>query len=172
LTCFLLLYSFVQVRFFHSFISYGDSFDPNTNIEKQMASIGIRSSKSTDFEYYEKVLGAEHPYTLTSTSNLVFLLHQQQKYALARPLYERALSGFEKMLEPTRSTTMKCCKRYSSLLQKLNKVVMDKRSVINESSPTKKCLMVVEITTYDRYSQLLGFVCMGTTVCRNKVSRW
>lgn len=43
---------------------------------------------------YEKVLGNEHPGTLTSVYCLAYLLQQQQRYHMAKPSYERALVGY------------------------------------------------------------------------------
>ena len=47
---------------------------------------------------YEKVLGAEHPNTATTLSNLALLLQDQGDLAGARPLHERALATREKVL--------------------------------------------------------------------------
>jgi len=49
-------------------------------------------------EGYEKVLGSEHPHTLTSVSNLAILLRDQRKYKNAERMNRRALEGSEKML--------------------------------------------------------------------------
>jgi tetratricopeptide (TPR) repeat protein len=40
----------------------------------------------------EKVLGKEHPDTLTSMNNLARLLYSQGKYDAAEPLYRETLS--------------------------------------------------------------------------------
>jgi len=49
-------------------------------------------------EGYEKVLGSEHPHTLTSVSNLAILLRDQRKYKNAERMNRRALEGSKKML--------------------------------------------------------------------------
>lgn len=44
-------------------------------------------------EGYEKMLGVEHSFTLTSVYNLAYLLHIQQRYHDASVLYLRADVG-------------------------------------------------------------------------------
>ncbi len=46
----------------------------------------------------ERLLGAEHPQTLTSADNLAFLYQAQGGYAEAEPLFRRALAGRERVL--------------------------------------------------------------------------
>ena len=46
----------------------------------------------------EKVLGLEHPHTLTSVSNLVSVLESQGKYKEAEAMQQRALKGGERVL--------------------------------------------------------------------------
>ena len=46
----------------------------------------------------EKVLGAEHAYTLNSVNNLAWALYEQDKFAEAEDLHRRALVGREKVL--------------------------------------------------------------------------
>jgi Tetratricopeptide repeat len=46
----------------------------------------------------EKVLGVEHPITLTSVSNLVLVLQDQGKYEAVEEMLRRALAGREKVL--------------------------------------------------------------------------
>jgi tetratricopeptide (TPR) repeat protein len=46
-------------------------------------------------EGYEKVLGVEHPDTLTSVSQLGTVLERQGKYEEAESMYRRALEGYE-----------------------------------------------------------------------------
>lgn len=46
----------------------------------------------------ERVLGSEHPDTLSSVINLAFLHSRMGEYEKAKPLYERALEGFIKKL--------------------------------------------------------------------------
>ena len=47
----------------------------------------------------EQVLGKEHPYTLTSVSNLALVLHSQGKYEEAEQMNRRALDGREQWLD-------------------------------------------------------------------------
>ena len=53
-----------------------------------------------DLEGSEKVLGPEHPSTLTSISNLGSVLSSQGKYEEAEAMHRRALEGDEKVLGP------------------------------------------------------------------------
>jgi hypothetical protein len=53
-------------------------------------------------EARERVLGREHPDTLTSVNNLAGLLQAQGDYAKAQPLYERALEGLFKISQAMR----------------------------------------------------------------------
>ncbi|KAH7394832.1 hypothetical protein BKA66DRAFT_455924 [Pyrenochaeta sp. MPI-SDFR-AT-0127] len=46
----------------------------------------------------EKVLGPEHPDTLTSVDNLGWMLARQGKYEEAEAMHRRALEGHEKVL--------------------------------------------------------------------------
>ena len=47
---------------------------------------------------YEKVLGPEHPDTLSSVSSLGSMLERQGKYEEAKAMHQRALKGREKVL--------------------------------------------------------------------------
>ena len=49
-------------------------------------------------ETRERVLGAEHPDTLTSVNNLAWLYERQGRYGEAEPSYLRALAGCERVL--------------------------------------------------------------------------
>ena len=51
-----------------------------------------------DLEGRQRVLGADHPYTLGSVSCLAGLFQAQGKLAEAEPLYRRALEGSERVL--------------------------------------------------------------------------
>src|SRR2546423_1232127 len=46
----------------------------------------------------EKVLGPEHPFTLTSVDKLAIVLRDQGKYEAAEVMCRRALEGYEKAL--------------------------------------------------------------------------
>eukprot|EP00808_Paulinella_micropora_P025752 g71322.t1 len=59
---------------------------------------GAEEFRRGALEAFEKMLGPEHPSTLTSVNNLGLLLYQQCKLAEAEPLYRRALQGREKTL--------------------------------------------------------------------------
>lgn len=63
----------------------------------------------------EKVLGTEHPETLTSVYCLAYLLHQRGDPAAAMPLYERACAGYVLKLGPSHPTTIRCIDPQSSL---------------------------------------------------------
>jgi len=49
-------------------------------------------------ERREKILGPEHPMTLSSMSSLVVVLQEQREYQEAKEICRRALEGREKML--------------------------------------------------------------------------
>src|SRR5437764_1434350 len=57
-------------------------------------------------EGYEKVLGPEHPDTLTSVSKLGSVLESQGKYEKAEVIHRRALEGYEKVLGPEHPHTL------------------------------------------------------------------
>ena len=67
----------------------------------------------------EKVLGVEHPETLTSVDNLASVLRDQQRYNDASILYLRASAGFSKALGLDHPTTRKCSYHYSSMIRKM-----------------------------------------------------
>ena len=54
----------------------------------------------------ERVLGAEHPDTLSSLNNLALLYAEQGKYELAEPLYQRALASYERVLGAEHPNTL------------------------------------------------------------------
>jgi tetratricopeptide (TPR) repeat protein len=66
-------------------------------------------------EGYEKVLGMEHPSTLTSVYCLASLLQATRQYDIASKLYQRAIAGFKKTLGLQHPTTVACSKHYSSM---------------------------------------------------------
>jgi tetratricopeptide (TPR) repeat protein len=55
----------------------------------------------------EKVLGPDHPATLSSANNLATLYHDQGKYDEAAVLYKRSFAGREKALGPDHPSTLK-----------------------------------------------------------------
>ncbi|KAJ5888167.1 FabD/lysophospholipase-like protein [Penicillium taxi] len=57
-------------------------------------------------EYRERVLGPEHPDTLTSVSNLGSVLDSQGRYEEAEAMHQRALEGREKVLGPEHPDTL------------------------------------------------------------------
>jgi Tfp pilus assembly protein PilF len=59
-----------------------------------------------DLEASEKVLGLEHPDTLTSLSHLGSMLSKQGKDDEAEAMLRRALEGFEKVLGPEHPYTL------------------------------------------------------------------
>ena len=82
---------------------------------------------------YEKVLGVEHPYTLTSVYCLAYLLHSRRQYEEAAILYQRTLSGRQRILGPAHPGTLACSRHYSSMLQE-----MEARR--QETEATNKCI--------------------------------
>jgi tetratricopeptide (TPR) repeat protein len=54
----------------------------------------------------ERVLGPEHPDTLSSLNSLAELYRNQGKYELAAPLFQRALATYERVLGPEHPDTL------------------------------------------------------------------
>lgn len=62
----------------------------------------------------EKMLGKEHPNTLTSVYCLAYLLHQKKRYKDAEMFYHRAYAGYRKALGEKYPTTAACSRYYSN----------------------------------------------------------
>ena len=75
---------------------------------------------------YEKVLGPEHPDTLTSVYCLAHLLTHQQRHSESLSLYERACAGYEAVLRKDHPTTRACHQHYADALasQKQSQLVI------------------------------------------------
>ena len=67
----------------------------------------------------EKVLGVDHPDTLTSIYCLAHLLEARDEHHKALALYHRASSGFVKVLGLDHHTTLACQKHQGSILESL-----------------------------------------------------
>ena len=65
----------------------------------------------------ERVLGKEHPDTLTTVHCLAYLLHQMKRYKDAEVFYHRAYAGYRKTLGEKHPTTAACSRHYSSMLK-------------------------------------------------------
>jgi CHAT domain-containing protein/tetratricopeptide (TPR) repeat protein len=65
----------------------------------------------------ERVLGAEHPNTLTSVNNLAFLYQAQGRYGEAEPLYRRALAARERVLGAEHPDTLQSVNNLAGLYQ-------------------------------------------------------
>jgi hypothetical protein len=74
----------------------------------------------------EKVLGPEHPETLTSVYCLAHLLTHQQHHSESLSLYERACAGYEAVLRKDHPTTRACHQHYADALasQKQSQLVI------------------------------------------------
>ena len=72
-------------------------------------------------EIYEKVLGPEHLFTITSVGNLGSVLHSQGKYEEAEPLLKRSLAIREKGLGPEAPELAPKLESYASVLRKMNR---------------------------------------------------
>jgi len=68
-------------------------------------------------EALERVLGPEHPHTLTSVNNLAQLLNAQGNYGAAEPLYRRALEARERVLGPEHPDTLTSVNNLAELLR-------------------------------------------------------
>ena len=73
-------------------------------------------------EEREKVLGTEHPNTLTSVYCLAYLLHQNMDHAMATALYQRAHSRYVDILGPFHPTTVQCFNDMPSLQDDLSNI--------------------------------------------------
>ena len=69
------------------------------------------------YRYAERVLGAEHPGTLTSLHNLAFLYQAQGRHGEAEPLYRRALEGYERVLGAEHPDTLTSLNNLAFLYQ-------------------------------------------------------
>jgi hypothetical protein len=78
----------------------------------------------------EKVLGVDHPDTLTRVYCLAHLLDTKQDLHEALHLYRRAIVGYHKALGPSHPTTVACQGYRRSLLEKI-----DQRSWASTPSP-------------------------------------
>jgi hypothetical protein len=67
----------------------------------------------------EKVLGAEHPDTLTSIYCLAHLLANQRRTDESLVLYKRACTGYSAVLGEDHPTTRACQNHYSKVLMSL-----------------------------------------------------
>jgi tetratricopeptide (TPR) repeat protein len=77
---------------------------------------GVDSARRA-LEACERVLGAEHPDTLTSVNNLALLLYDQGKYDEAEPLFRRALEARERVLGPEHPDTLTSVNNLAQLLK-------------------------------------------------------
>ena len=68
-------------------------------------------------EARERVLGGEHPDTLTIVNNLAFLLFRKGDYAGAQPLYKQALRASERVLGAEHPDTLGSVNNLALLLQ-------------------------------------------------------
>jgi tetratricopeptide (TPR) repeat protein len=81
---------------------------------------GVESARRA-LEARERVLGAEHPDTLSSVNNLACLLYRQGKYDEAEPLYRRALQTFERVLGAEHPNTLTSVNNLAFLLESQGK---------------------------------------------------
>ena len=65
----------------------------------------------------ERLVGREHPDTLTSVNNLALLYQAQNRHGEAEPLYRRALAASERLLGPEHSDTLNSVNNLASLYQ-------------------------------------------------------
>ena len=76
----------------------------------------------------ERVLGVEHPDTLTSVYCLAHLLTAKQNFQQALDLYQRTVSGYERVLGVHHPTTAACKEHLSSLLKKMGRPLLGSTS--------------------------------------------
>ena len=73
-------------------------------------------------EIREKVLGVEHPHTLTSVSNLGSVLERQGKYDEAEAMHRRDLEGSEDALGPKHTSTLNTVNNLGLVYRKQGKL--------------------------------------------------
>jgi len=66
-------------------------------------------------EGFERLVGPEHPSTVSVVNNLGTLLYTQQKLGDAQQMYERALVGRERVLGPQHVRTLNTCQHLGTL---------------------------------------------------------
>jgi tetratricopeptide (TPR) repeat protein len=103
----------------------------------------------------ERVLGPEHPNTLTSLNNLAALYRSQGKYEQAEPLYQRALAGRQRVLGPEHPNTLNIVNNLANLYQNQGKY--------EQAEP----LYQRALTTYER---VLGPEHPDTAQCLNNLA--
>ncbi len=69
------------------------------------------------YQFAEKVLGPDHPNTLTSVNNLGASYQAQGRYREAEPLFQRALAASEKVLGPDHPDTLTSFNNLAALYQ-------------------------------------------------------
>ena len=70
------------------------------------------------WQAYERVLGPEHPDTLTSVNNLAALYQAQGRYAEAEPLYQARARGRERVLGPEHPDTLQSVNNLAAALSR------------------------------------------------------
>jgi hypothetical protein len=86
-------------------------------------------------ELSERVLGKEHPHTVTSIYCLAYLLQNWKRYDSSSVLYQRALLGYQKTLGLDHPTTLACSEHYTSATVRDNdmNMIIYVRMMKNES---------------------------------------
>jgi tetratricopeptide (TPR) repeat protein len=104
----------------------------------------------------EKVLGREHPYTLTSMNNLALVLDSQGKYEEAEAMHRQTLAMREKVLgcEHLNTLTSVYCLAY----------LLAKQRMFEESLDLYR-------RACDGYSKVLGEHHLTTRTCRQHCSK-
>jgi hypothetical protein len=72
-------------------------------------------------EGYEKVLGKEHPKTLTSMSILASVLLHQGRHKAAEEMLRQALEGREKVLLKDHPDTLRSVGKLASVLEEIKR---------------------------------------------------
>ena len=68
----------------------------------------------------EEKVGVDHPNTLGSVYNLVYLFPLLERYDVARPYNERACAGYNRQLGESHPTTMACEQHFSDVLSAMH----------------------------------------------------
>ena len=105
-------------------------------------------------EARQKVLGAEHPDTLTSVSQLGSVLERQGKYKEAEAMHRRALEGLEKALGAEHPDTLTSVSQLGSVLESQGKYEEAEAMHRRDLEGLEKALGAEHLDTLTSVSQL------------------
>jgi len=118
-------------------------------------------------EASERLLGPEHPSTLTSINNLALLYHNKGEYEKAEALHNRCLEARERLLGPEHPDTLASIHNLASLSEERRK-----KGLISLKAITKKNLLNMKIFVNPfKKSNELATLELKVTCCVNECRR-